>query len=136
MFIDGLKDIEGLKVLEPKDEAINSWYALIIKYDSKKMHNVSREKFVEALTSEGAIEVDIPNSTCPMNKLDLFKKPEYIYPEYENRITFKEDEFKNAEKFYNSIIKLPIWYTERDEEIVKKYIEAIKKVSQNIEELL
>lgn len=136
MFIDELRDIEGLKVLEPKDEAVNSWYALIIKYDSKKMHNVSREKFVEALISEGAIEVDIPNSTCPMNDLELFKKPEYIYPEYEDRITFKQDDFKNAEEFYNSIIKLPVWYTEQDVNIVKKYIEAIKKVNENIEELL
>jgi len=135
MFIEGLEDINGLKVMKPVPDAINSWYAIIIKYDSKEMNNVSREKFVEALLSEGAIEVDIPNSTCPMSHLDLFKKPEYLYPSYKDKIRFEENDFTEAEKFYNSIIKLPVWYTNEDKGKVERYIEAIKKVSMYINEV-
>lgn len=136
MFIEGLKEINGLKVMKPMTDAINSWYAIVIKYDSKKMNNVSREKFVEALLSEGAIEVDIPNSTCPMSHLDLFKEPEYLYPSYKDKIRFEENDFVEAEKFYNSIIKLPVWYINEDKGKVEKYIEAIKKVSMHINEIM
>ena len=43
------------------------------------MNNVSRERFVEAINEEGAIEVDIPNSTCPVNYLELFKTRNAIF---------------------------------------------------------
>lgn len=135
LIIDNLKEIKGLEVLTPIQGAQNSWYAMIIKYNSKDMNNVSREKFVEAVNAEGAIEVDIPSSTCPCNYLDLFKHPDFLFPNYRNKIKYYENEFKNATKFYNSIIKIPIWNEQEDIDIVYKYIRAIKKVVNNIDEL-
>ena len=135
VVIKELKDIRGLEVLEPMEGAVNSWYALIIKYHPEYMKNVSREKFVEAVIAEGAVEMDIPNSTCPVNYLELIEYPDVLYDNYRGRIKYSETDFKNATKFYNEIIKLPVWETKEDEEIVRKYIRAIKKVSNNIEEL-
>lgn len=135
IIIEQLKDIKGLEVLEPVKDATNSWYALIIKYHPEFMNNVSREKFVDAVIAEGGIEIDIPNSTCPVNYLELFKYPDFLYDSYRNKIRYNEDDFVNATKFYNEIIKLPVWENKDDEEIVYKYIRAIKKVANNIDEL-
>ena len=135
LVMEQLKDIKGLEVLEPQEGAINSWYALIMKYKPEFMNNVSRERFVDALIAEGAVEVDIPNSTCPVNYLELFKYPDLLFENYRNRIRYINSDFENATKFYNSIIKIPVWETKEDEEIVYKYIRAIKKVCNNVEEL-
>ena len=99
------------------------------------MYGVSRERFVEALNKEGAVEVDIPNSTCPLNNLELFKKPGKLFNRQFTSIN-TSDEFVNANKFYNSIIKLPVWYTKEEQDVVIKYVKAIKKVCNNIKELI
>lgn len=135
IIIEQLKDIKGLEVIEPMKDATNSWYALIIKYHPEYMNNVSREKFVDAVIAEGGVEIDIPNSTCPVNYLELFKYPDFLYDNYRNKIRYSEEDFSNATKFYNEIIKLPVWEYKDDEEIVYKYIRAIKKVANNIDEL-
>ena len=41
-----------------------------------------------------------------------------------------------ANEFYNTIIKIPVWYDDDDKLIGIKYIRAIKKVCNNIKELL
>lgn len=135
IIMEQLKDIKGLEVMKPIEGGINSWYALIIKYNPKYMNNVSREKFVEAVIAEGAIETDIPNSTCPVNYLELFKYPDLLFDDYKDKVRYSENDFVNATKFYNSIIKIPVWECKEDEEIVYKYIRALKKVANNIEEL-
>ena len=135
IVIEQLKGIKGLQVMKPADGAINSWYALIIKYNPEFMKNVSREKFVEAVVAEGAIEVDIPNSTCPTNYLELFKYPDLLFDSYKEKVRYSENDFENATKFYNSIIKIPVWETKEDEEIIYKYVRALKKVAKNIDEL-
>jgi len=135
IVIEQLKGIKGLQVMKPAAGATNSWYALIIKYNPEYMSNVSREKFVEAVVAEGAIEVDIPNSTCPTNYLELFKYPDLLFDSYKEKVRYSENDFENATKFYNSIIKIPVWETKEDEEIVYKYVRALKKVAKNIDEL-
>lgn len=135
IIIEQLKEIKGLEVLKPVEGAKNSWYALIIKYIPEYMNNVTRERFVDALIAEGAIEVDIPNSTCPVNYLELFKYPDLLFDSYKDKVRYSESDFKNATKFYESIIKIPVWESVEDEEIIYKYIRAIKKVANNLEEL-
>ena len=135
LIIKELEGIKGIEVLKPNAICNNSWYAIIIKYKQDQMHGVSRQRFVEALHKEGAIEVDIPNSTCPLNDLELFKNPNGIFNKDFELINVDES-FPKAHEFYNSIIKLPVWYTDEDKEIVTKYIKAIKKVCNNVKELI
>lgn len=132
-IIEGLNGLDGLEVLKPSEFSKNSWYALIIKYNQDKMQGVTRERFVEALHKEGAIEVDIPNSTKPVNDYKLFNKEQTVY---NIDLNYEKGQFEKAENFYKTIIKIPVWDTEEEEEIVNKYIKAIKKVYYNIKELL
>jgi len=141
MLIEGLghlyeyNGLSGLSVLKPSKHSVNAWYAMIIKYDKSKMRGVSREKFVKAVKAEGAIEVDIPNSVCPVNRLDLFQSPSLIYPDYGEILNYQTESFINADNFFKSIIKIPVWYTENSEQIIEKYIWVFRKVCKYINEI-
>lgn len=122
-------EIDGLSVNVSYPGSINSYYALIIKYDKTKFNNLPIEKFVDALVAEGGVEFDIPGSTCPLDDLELFRRPDYFFPDY-GIIFDNKDKFSNAHKFYNEIIKLPVWYREEDIHTIIDYCEILKKVSK------
>lgn len=122
-----VKEIDGIELNKSYEGSYNSYYALIFKYDSTKFNNLSIEKFLEALHAEGGVEFDKPGSTCPLNRLELFKNPQYFYHEYESLL--ENEEFKKADEFYENSFKLPVWYTEEDMDIVLKYCDILKKVA-------
>lgn len=128
IIIDGLKDLPGLKLPELNEEIFPSWYALIIQYNPEELGGLSKEEFYGALVAEGCEELDIPNSTGPLNYYPLFQDPAEIFPKYKDKLGYGSEDFPNATKFYDGALKLPVWHKEEDLEIVRKYIEAFKKV--------
>lgn len=122
--------IDGIDLNIPYSGSHNSYYALIFKYNPSKFNNLTIEEFLNALHAEGGVEFDKPGSTCPLNRLELFKNPNYLYPNYESKIIDENEKFEEADKFYENSFKLPVWYTEEDIEIVLKYCEILKKVSK------
>ncbi len=125
---DTVNEIEGLELNVPYEDSKCSYYALIIKYNPTKFGNLPVEKFIDALIAEGGVEFDKPGSTCPLNRLELFKNPSYLFPNYD-KIISADQVFNNADEFYENSIKIPVWYDENDLEIVLKYCEILKKVS-------
>lgn len=123
-----IDNIDGLSLNIPYDGSKCSYYALIIKFDPSKFENITLDKYISALNAEGGVEFDKPGSTCPLNRLELFKNPKYFYPEYENIID-KNEIFEIADKFYENSFKMPIWYNEEDIKVILKYCEILKKVS-------
>ena len=77
--------------------SVNSYYALIFKFDEGQF-NCDIDTFIKSLNAEGAIEFDKPGSTCPLNRLELFKNPSYMFPKYKNIFKNKEI-FLSADKF-------------------------------------
>lgn len=126
MVTECVKDIDGLSVVQPYEDSKCAYYALIIKFDESKF-KVTRDDFVKALQAEGCVEFDIPSSTAPLNHFKLFNNPEFFFKTYQSNDL---DNFENAEKFYNSIIKMPVWYSPDDWLVVYKYCEALKKVAK------
>lgn len=123
-----IDQIDGLSLNVPYDGSKCSYYALIIKYDPSKFNNVPIEKFIKALNEEGGVEFDKPGSTCPLNRLELFKNPGYFFSSYD-KILDENEKFEQADKFYENSFKIPVWYNKEDEEIVIKYCDILKKVS-------
>lgn len=121
--------IDGLTLNEPYEGSKCSYYALIIKYDPSKFNNLPIERFIDALNAEGGVEYDKPGSTCPLNRLELFKNPSYFFPSY-GKIFDENEKFVNADKFYDNSFKIPVWYNKEDENIVIKYCEILNKVSR------
>ena len=120
--------IDGLSLNVPYKGSKCSYYALIIKYDSSKFNNVPIEEFVKALNEEGGVEFDKPGSTCPLNRLELFKNPSYFFPSY-GKILNSDEIFEGADRFYDNSFKIPVWYDTKDEDIVIKYCDILNKVS-------
>lgn len=127
MLDNCIKDIDGLSTIDYDRQSSPSFYAYIIKFDKNKF-TVDRKQFVEALHAEGCCEFDIPSSTTSLTNFELFKNPGYFFPSYKKSLV--ESEYKNADKFANEIIKLPVWYDKEDWMIVYKYCEALKKVAK------
>lgn len=127
MLDNCIKDIDGLSTIDYDRQSSPSFYAYIIKFDKNKF-TVDRKQFVEALHAEGCCEFDIPSSTTSLANFELFKNPGYFFPSYKKSLV--ESEYKNADKFANEIIKLPVWYDKEDWMIVYKYCEALKKVAK------
>lgn len=112
--------------------AQNSWYAYGLHYDYEKAHGVSREQFVEALHAEGLVEADIPGSTGLLNEVPLFTRPHEIMPRlYKNSLPTQRS-FPNAQKFYDSLIKFPVWAMPGDDSTVESYIAGVCKVADYI----
>lgn len=119
--------LDGIELNTGYEDSKNSYYALIFKYNPQKFGGLPIEEFLKALHAEGGIEFDKPGSTCPLNRLELFKNPNYLYPDYDQVIGDNEI-FNCADEFYENAFKLPVWYCEDDIEIVLKYCDILKKV--------
>ncbi len=139
-MIKNLINIKGLK-LPPAflDQNIKpSWYAFTFQYDGLELEGLSLTKISEALWAEGLSDLDLPGSTCPLNMLPLFQKPGELFPIYkdkEAKFSYKIGDFPRAEKFYNNAIKLPVGTTLQDEKLINLYLEGIKKVFKNYDQL-
>lgn len=123
-----VENIDGLSLNVPYEGSKCSYYALIIKYDKTKFNNTPIEKFIAALNEEGGVEFDKPGSTCPLNRLELFKNPGYFFQEYDKILG--DESFDMADDFYENSFKIPVWYEKEDEDIVIKYCEILNKVSK------
>lgn len=130
MFNEALSNYDFIATPKIDTDIQNSWYAYNLKFNSEAAHGVTREEFVDALLAEGLVEVDIPGSTGLINELPLFINPEKIIDRMYNSSLTKQTGFVNAEKFYQSIVKLPVWATKDSFNIVEAYIEGITKVSE------
>ena len=126
---NSIDNIDGLTLNVPYEGSKCSYYALIIKYDPSKFNNLPIERFIDALNAEGGVEYDKPGSTCPLNRLELFKNPSYFFPSY-GKIFDENEKFVNADRFYDNSFKIPVWYNKEDENIVIKYCEILNKVSR------
>lgn len=91
---------------------------------------MSKEEFVDYLNDIGAVEADIPGSTCPMDKYEIFKNPwklSKLYIEQKNRFSNLQFDFPNAHTFHKELIKFPTWYGKDRKEFAKYYIKALEQ---------
>ncbi len=126
-LLEQLGHLKGIRVPDIAKNMTCSWYAFIIKFVPEELDGVKIEEFHEYLLNNNCPDADIPKSTCPLNLLPLFQEPEFLFPEYKDKFSYKKGDFPNAEKFYNSIIKIPVWDKEEDLSIAKHYVSVIKQ---------
>ncbi len=125
-YEDLLSTYDFIEVL-PHSDTEPSWYAFIFKY--KQKGSVTREALAEMLQAEGLSEVDIPGSTAPNHSMPLFDRPSVLFPQfYVDNQSFNKGSFPGAQRFYDSIIKLPTWTQPTHQEILDNYIKGLKKV--------
>lgn len=136
IIMKGLRDLPGLKMPSSDNDIEHAWYAFIIQYDSSKLDGLPIDRFYEALLAEGCTELDRPGSTCPLNYHPLFQDPTELFPAYKGKVSYGKGDFPIAEKFHENSLKLPVWHDSTNEDIVKSYITAFRKVVDNYKSLL
>jgi len=130
-----LGDLPGIKFPIIQKDVEPSWYSFVMQYASSELGGLSISKFVDALKAEGCKEASRNAFTPPLSHFKLFQNPSNLFHEYEGKFAYIKENFPNAEKFYNNVIKLPGWYNQKNE-FISQYIEAFKKVVSNYKELL
>ncbi|MBU1038814.1 DegT/DnrJ/EryC1/StrS family aminotransferase [Patescibacteria group bacterium] len=135
-LINSLKKYKALQPPIIPKNVLPSWYALVWRYQANQLGNIPINTLYNALQAEGLTEFDLPNSTCPLNKLPLLQNPHLLFPQlYPNKTMYKPEQFPNAEKFYKQAIKLSIWVNPSDKKIIGQYIDGFKKVLHNYRDL-
>ncbi len=135
-FSKAFQKMMGLRIPKMPESSSPSWYGYVMQYIPEELGGLAIEKFVAALHAEGLIEVDIPDSTRPLNELPLFQDPSDLFPKYKGKVNYKLKDFPKARKFYQNAIKLPVWFTDQDDIIVEKYIKGFEKVIKEYKSLL
>ncbi|MDB6372558.1 DegT/DnrJ/EryC1/StrS family aminotransferase [Photorhabdus bodei] len=126
-----IEKINGLKITRIPKKADPAWYAMPIMFDKSKF-TVGLHEFVDALTKAGAVEADIPGSTCPIHNYSLFHSPERISKNYEKKDRVLPENFKNAIKFHNSMFKLDIWYGPERQYFIDNYLAIITSTTERL----
>jgi dTDP-4-amino-4,6-dideoxygalactose transaminase len=136
-IIASIKNVAGFVPPQITKNIQPSWYALVLQYKSEAFQGLPIEKFFKAIQAEGLIEADRPGSTVPLNLLPLFQNPVELFPVYKNnKFSYCPGQFPRAEKFYQNAIKFPVWAEKKYTRIVTAYIQGIKKVINNYQQLL
>jgi len=139
-MIEGLKDIEGIEPpYIPSYVKMGGWYGFRIKYYPEKLLGVSKEKFIAAIRAEG---VRASLERYPLLHLEpIFTEKNLqirggpLRCPYEQRRFYKKGDLPITEEVYARLIALPKFQTKPCKELIDQYIEAFRKVVENIEEL-
>lgn len=108
----------------------NSWYTYGFCYDSSLAGDLTRREFVALLHAEGLVEFDIPGSTKLLSDLPLFLTPNVLYPALYGQPMERQEGFSNAERFYASFVKIPVWAYDDDVDVVGRYVSGFRKVAR------
>lgn len=127
MLTKTIEEIEGLSNVPVASNVNPAWYAFNFFFN-KDAFRCSREEFVELLVSEGGIEFDIPNSTCPLNHHPLFTRPSDALPAYRTlKDRFQVGYYPAAEAFHESIVKLPTWHGDRYMDYARYHTDILRQ---------
>ena len=143
-FWRGVADVPGISVIYPKDEGSDKagWYASRFLYDAEAFGGISNVTFCEALNAEVGggfsfgcnmplhlssvfFDVDVYGHGRPTARAFL---PDGVDPREETGA------LPNADKINMRVLGEP-WFKHEDHAKIDLYIEAVRKVAANAEEL-
>ena len=135
-LIDSINNIEGLSTPSIPIKASPSWYSFPIFYNKEQFLGLKKEIFVDAIQKEGAIQVDIPTSTCTLDNFYPFQVGFTGRKIKKLDIDPKSLGLSNCQVYEDKLFKMPTWYGPNRFKYAEYYIEAIKKVALMYKKLL
>jgi perosamine synthetase len=136
---NALADVRGLHPARVPENYCPAWYAYPILLDGTKFPGVPRERLIAAMQAEGAIEVDIPESTRPLSEYPAFSRPITVAGQAMLRPVWSGSPrraFPRAYEYHDKVFKIPTWYGPNRFEYADAYVSAIRKVIRAWQELI
>ena len=116
-----------------RENCAYSWYVYPFHYNENLTRGVTRRDFVDLLHAEGLVEFDVPGSTGSIHKYPIFTHPHELFPNIHKGALVQQGPFHVARKVARRLIKVPVWATDEDKEVVEAYVEGFRKVAKCIE---
>lgn len=108
-----------------------SWYTFIFLVDSQGKNNIpqKKKKLLTKCHDAGLVDIDSPDSTVPLNLLPLFQNPKPLFPAYTPGVVkYQAGDFPKAEKFYRSVLKMPLGADQADNKLFKSYLDKLTSI--------
>ncbi|MFE6491797.1 DegT/DnrJ/EryC1/StrS family aminotransferase [Streptomyces sp. NPDC057748] len=105
-----LDDVPGVYPPYVPASARPTWYALPLRYEPAELGGLPIRRFLDALDAEGAVEADLPGSTCPLGTHPLFQHPGALLPGCADHHGSAAGELPVAEYVHATTLKLPVWH--------------------------
>ena len=112
-YNEAFSKLKGISVQKEIPESDTTRHLYILRIKPEEL-TIDRKRFFEALDAE--------NVCCNVHYI-----PTYYFPYYE-KMGYKRGICPNAEKLYEEIISLPLYYAMTDED-VESVIEAVRKIT-------
>jgi dTDP-4-amino-4,6-dideoxygalactose transaminase len=113
-------------------DSIPGWYAFVFNFDSNRAR-VPITAFVRALSAEGLVEIDRPNSTGCIAAYPLFTRTHLAIPRlYARPMLLNPESQSRAQRFFDTAIKLPVWCFEDEFTWAERYAGGLRKVCDAI----
>lgn len=112
-YNEAFSKLKGISVQKEIPESDTTRHLYILRIKPEEL-TIDRKRFFEALDAE--------NVCCNVHYI-----PTYYFPYYE-KMGYKRGICPNAEKLYEEIISLPLYYAMTDED-VESVIEAVRKIA-------
>jgi dTDP-4-amino-4,6-dideoxygalactose transaminase len=133
-LIENLANVKHVKSMIPDYDHVPSWYNFPLRY--QPTHGVSRKMFVDALNAEGL------HFACgygsPLYKQEIYTtNKHWVIRDHAKHIDYSNPACPIVERLYNDelITTLDI-RSPYDMNHMKRVVEGIRKVSENIKELI
>jgi dTDP-4-amino-4,6-dideoxygalactose transaminase/predicted dehydrogenase len=130
MFREALSNFPFIQLPSIEDTQ-PAWYAFTFYIDEEKAR-FSRDLFLKRSHQAGLIEISTPASTCPQEKLDLYRYPSRFLPHLYSEDPRAQDECPMSNQLYRCCIKMPMWAEASDLPMVNKYISGICEVAYQL----
>ena len=113
------------------EEREPTWYFVAVSFDAKTA-TISRELFIKALQAEGLKEIDGYDHLAPLYRLPLFKLTDPVGPIRSPSSLSTGVRFDGADRFCQTLVKIPAWTFDDEAPLVEQYIRGLVKVCDAI----
>ena len=114
---------------------MGAWYGFKPLYLKEKLNNISREKLIQILQKEG-MEISDPSGPVLSTQPLYYEKKSKMFPNLDKKSNNVSDT-PNAKIIEENALSFPTFSNfKRDKKIIDQYINAMKKVQENVNNIV
>lgn len=139
--LEGVPGIRAHRVDKSDGSTMGGWYCTLGQYVSEELGGLSLSRFCQAVSAEGVSGVS-PGCNAPLHLHPVFNDCDIYRDGKPTRIAFSDRDLRQragslpiTEAVNGRVLHVP-WFKKCRTEQIDQYVNAIKKVAENYQELL